>query len=68
VDTVQVVALVLTVVGAVNWGLVGLFKFDLVAFVAGGQSFGSVNALSRIVYIAVAAAGIVALTSIGRMI
>jgi uncharacterized membrane protein YuzA (DUF378 family) len=43
-------AAVLTIVGGLNWGLVGLFKLDLVAAVFGGMQFGEVNAASRIVY------------------
>ena len=38
-------ALILTITGAINWGLVGLFKFDLVAFL-----FGNLSWLSRIIY------------------
>lgn len=45
------IALVLVVIGAVNWGLVSLFKFDLVAAIlAGGGNFGNISGLSRIVY------------------
>jgi hypothetical protein len=47
------VAIVLVVIGALNWGLVGLFKFDLVAAV-----FGGLSALSRIIYVVVAIAGL----------
>jgi uncharacterized membrane protein YuzA (DUF378 family) len=43
-------AAVLTIIGGLNWGLVGLFKFDLVAAVLGGMQFGEVNLASRIVY------------------
>ena len=43
-------AAVLTIVGGLNWGLVGLFKFDLVAAVFGGMQFGEVSVASRIVY------------------
>jgi uncharacterized protein len=46
----NVLAAVLTIVGGLNWGLVGLFEFDLVAAVFGGMSFGEVNVASRIVY------------------
>ncbi|AUX20227.1 hypothetical protein SOCEGT47_006920 [Sorangium cellulosum] len=46
-------AIVLTAIGAINWGLVGLFEFDLVAAV-----FGSLSVLSRIVYVLVALAGL----------
>ncbi|MCM3570416.1 DUF378 domain-containing protein [Neobacillus mesonae] len=42
----QRIALVLTIIGAINWGLIGFFQFDLVAAIFGGQ-----NAfLSRVVY------------------
>ena len=54
------IALLLVIVGAVNWGLVGLFQFDLVAALFGGQT----AALSRVVYALVGLAGVVvALTS-----
>ena len=43
-------AAILTIVGGLNWGLVGLFKFDLVAAVFGGMQFGETNVASRIVY------------------
>jgi uncharacterized protein len=43
-------AAILTIVGGLNWGLVGLFKFDLVAAVFGGMRFGEVNVASRIIY------------------
>ena len=51
---VNVLTLVLVIVGAVNWGLVGLFQFDLVAALFDGQQ----AALSRIVYVLVGFAGI----------
>jgi uncharacterized protein len=43
------VALALTTVGALNWGLVGLFEFDLVATLAGVE-FGETNLASRVIY------------------
>ena len=43
-------AAILTIVGGLNWGLVGLFKFDLVAAIFGGMSFGEVNLASHVVY------------------
>lgn len=52
---IELLAFVLVIVGAVNWGLVGLAQFDLVAFLFGGQA----APLSRIVYTAVGAAAIV---------
>lgn len=58
------IALVLVIVGAVNWGLVGLFQFDLVAAL-----FGPASALSRVVYSLVGLAGIalagIAVTALG---
>lgn len=65
-DIFRGVCIILAAVGALNWGLVALFKFDLVAFIAGGLKFGEVNIVSRLIYIIVAAAGVVALTSLGR--
>jgi uncharacterized membrane protein YuzA (DUF378 family) len=47
--TLDYLATLLVVVGGINWGLVAIAKFDLVAFIT-GQSFGDVNALSSIVY------------------
>lgn len=40
------IALALTVIGGVNWGLVGVFRFDLVAWICGGQT----AVISRIIY------------------
>ena len=48
------IALLLAIIGAVNWGLVGVFHFDLVAFICGGQ--GAV--ISRVIYTLVAIAGL----------
>ena len=66
-EIVQIIAIVLAVVGALNWGLVGLFKFDLVALIAGGMKVGDVNVISRIIYVLVAVAGVVSLTVIGEL-
>ncbi len=49
----DILALILSIVGCVNWGLVGIFNFDLVAWL-----FGSMSLLSRIVYIVIALSGI----------
>ena len=53
----NILALVLVIVGALNWGLVALFEWDLVAEIF-GESFGSTNAASRIVYGLVGVAGL----------
>ena len=51
---VDKIALILVIVGALNWGGVGLFGFDTVAFLFGGQA----AVLSRIVYALVGLAGL----------
>lgn len=48
------ISLILVIVGALNWGSVGLFRFDLVSWIAGGQDAW----LARIIYTLVALAGI----------
>lgn len=48
------IALILTIVGALNWGGIGLFQFDTVAWIFGGQD----ALLSRLVYSLVALAGV----------
>ena len=50
----DVIALILTVIGGINWGLIGIFQFDLVAWLFGGQ--GAV--LSRIIYTLVGIAAV----------
>lgn len=56
------ISLILVVIGALNWGSIGLFKFDVVAWICGGQ--GSI--LSRIVYTVVALAGVWCLSLLFR--
>lgn len=51
-------ARLLIVVGGLNWGLVGLFKFDLVAWICSGLDFGETNAASRVVYVLVGVAAL----------
>lgn len=51
------IALLLVIIGALNWGLIGLFEFDLVAEIFGGQD----EIGSRIVYSLVGIAGLVSL-------
>ena len=56
------IALILTVIGALNWGSIGLFQFDIVAWICGGQS----SLLSRIIYTVVGLAGIWCISLIFR--
>ena len=48
------IALIITIIGSINWGLIGLFQFDLVAWIFGGPA----AMLSRIVYTNVAVCGL----------
>ncbi|MCQ2755087.1 MAG: DUF378 domain-containing protein [bacterium] len=48
------ICLLLSIIGSLNWGLVGLFRFDLVAWIFGGSD----AILSRIIYTVIALAGI----------
>jgi len=59
-ETLQKVALVFTIIGAIVWGLIGLFDFNLVEFIFGDESI-----LSRIVYTIV---GICGLINIGLLV
>lgn len=47
-------SLLLVIIGAINWGLIGLFQFDLVAFLFGGQA----ALISRVIYTVIGAAGV----------
>ena len=57
-------ALILAIVGAVNWGLVGFARFDLVAWIFGGQT----ASVSRVVYALVGLAGLWCITLLIRRI
>lgn len=54
-NILQKPCLILTILGAINWGLVGLFDFDLVKFITMNQ----VNIWTRIIYCIIAIAGII---------
>jgi len=54
-SAIQRTALILTIIGAINWGLIGFFQFDLVASLFGGQE----SILSRIIYSLVGIAGLI---------
>jgi uncharacterized membrane protein YuzA (DUF378 family) len=62
---VNVLALLLVIVGAANWLLVGIAKFDLVAALT-GTSFGQTNALSSVIYILVGISGVLLLPVLAR--
>lgn len=53
-ETLQKICLVLTIIGAINWGLIGLFNFNLVATI-----FGAEGIMPTIIYTLVGIAGII---------
>ncbi len=48
------ISLILVIIGAINWGSIGLFKFDIVSWICGGQD----AVLARVIYTLVAIAGL----------
>ncbi len=54
--------LALVIIGAINWGLIGFFQFNLVSFL-----FGDMTLLSRIVYAVVGIAGLYVISMFGRI-
>ncbi|MBQ3490969.1 MAG: DUF378 domain-containing protein [Oscillospiraceae bacterium] len=58
----DILALILSIIGSLNWGLVGIFKFDLVAWIFGGQD----AVVSRIIYALVGLAGLWCITLLFR--
>ena len=54
-------ALIISMIGALNWGLIGLFKFNLVSWI-----FGDMSWISRIIYVIVGICGLYLLSFIGR--
>lgn len=54
--------LVIAIIGAINWGLIGFFRFDLVAFLLGNMSM-----LSRIIYAVVGLCGLYMISMFGRV-
>ena len=59
---IDYIVLVLVIIGAINWGLVGFFGLDLVAFL-----FGSMSVLSRIIYAVIGICGLYAIWFCGRI-
>ena len=57
------IALILMIIGSINWGLVGAFNFDLVAAI-----FGEMSMASRVVYVLVGLAGLYGLTMPMRLV
>ena len=64
--TLDIVAVILLIVGGLNWGLVGIAHFDLVAAIF-GMKFGQTSMLSSVVYILVGLAAVIEAISLTTM-
>ncbi len=60
--TLDYIALILVAIGAINWGLIGFFDFDLVRVI-----FGDMSMVSRIIYALVGISGLYSLSFFGRL-
>lgn len=60
--TLDYIALILVAIGAINWGLIGFFSFDLVAAI-----FGDMTLASRVIYALVGISGLYSLSYFGRI-
>ena len=60
--TLDYIALILVIIGAINWGLIGFFSFDLVRAI-----FGDMTLVSRIIYALVGISGLYSLSFFGRL-
>lgn len=56
------ILLALVIIGAINWGLIGFFRFDLIAFL-----FGNMSWLSRVIYALVGISGVYLISAFGRI-
>ena len=61
-NTLDWIALILLIIGGLNWGLVGALNFDLVEML-----FGDMSAVSRIIYVLVGISGIYTLFELGKL-
>ena len=59
----DITALTLVIIGAINWGLIGFFKFDLVATLFGGME----TLMSRIIYAIIGITGLYTLSLYGKL-
>ncbi len=59
--SLDIITLVLIIIGAINWGLIGFFQFDLVAAI-----FGTMSTFTRIIYALVGIAGLYGISFFGR--
>lgn len=58
--TIQIIGLLLVIIGAINWGLIGLFDFNLVALIFGGAE----SMLTKVIYILVGISGLLSIKNL----
>jgi hypothetical protein len=66
-DLTEKILLVVAIIGAVNWGLIGFFNFNLVDAIFGGGAVEETSSFSRVIYALVGLAGLIALFMLPRM-
>jgi uncharacterized protein len=66
-DITTKILLVIAIIGAVNWGLIGFFNFNLVDAIFGGGSAEQTSGFSRVIYALVGVAGLIAALMLPRM-
>ena len=62
--SIKIIALTLTIIGAINWGLIGLFDLNLVTLIFGGSE----SLLTKIVYILVGISGLISIKTLTDLI
>ena len=62
VDIMDITALILIIIGAINWGCIGIFNFDIIGAIFGGQA----SVISRVIFTVVGLAGLWAITFLFR--
>jgi uncharacterized membrane protein YuzA (DUF378 family) len=66
--SIDLLAIVLLIVGGLNWGLVAFFNFDLVAALTGAGGFGNKNVLGTVVYALVALSAVYMIFNVRRRV
>jgi uncharacterized protein len=66
-NTLSKLLIIIAIIGAVNWGLIGFFNFNLVDAIFGGGSVEETSAISRVVYALVGLAGLAGLLMLPRL-
>jgi uncharacterized membrane protein YuzA (DUF378 family) len=67
VNVLAKILIVIAIIGAVNWGLIGFFNFNLVDAIFGGGAAEETSSVSRVVYALVGLAGLAALLTLPRL-